>query len=190
MQHLLLLMLILPGIASAVEKLPYSVLDYPGEIELRQYPAHNLAVTQVKGGFKAAGSEGFRRLVTYIFGSNAGDRKIAMTAPIMQSAVAADQYQLSLFMPSQIALGELPDTADNRVKIIRAPASTMAVLAYKGGWAEKKYLKYERALLSALRRTPALKIVGNPIWARYNSPIVPGFLRSNEVLVPVSRIND
>ncbi|SVE62995.1 uncharacterized protein METZ01_LOCUS515849, partial [marine metagenome] len=103
MHRLLLLMLILPGIASAVEKLPYSVLDYPGEIELRQYPAHNLAITQVKGGFKAAGSEGFRRLVTYIFGSNAGDRKIAMTAPIMQSAVAADQYQLSLFMPSQIA---------------------------------------------------------------------------------------
>jgi hypothetical protein len=66
----------------------------------------------------------------------------------------------------------------------------MAVLTYKGGWAEKKYLKYERFLLSALSRTAELTIAGDPVWARYNSPIVPGFLRSNEVLIPVSRIKD
>ena len=35
MQRLLLLMLILPGMASAVEKLPYSVLNSLGETELR-----------------------------------------------------------------------------------------------------------------------------------------------------------
>ena len=113
-----------------------------------------------------------------------------MTAPIMQSSAAENQYQLSLFMPVQFALSELPDPADSRVKIVSAPASTMAVRTYKGGWAEKTYQKHKRALVSALSRTAKLTIVGDPIWARYNSPIVPGFLRSNEVLIPVTRIDD
>ena len=190
MCRIVLLFLALPGTVLAIEKLEYETLESHDGIELRQYPAHNLAITQVQGGFKVAGSEGFRRLVAYIFGGNANNQKIAMTAPIMQSSAAENQYQLSLFMPVQFALSELPDPADSRVKIVRAAASTMAVRTYKGGWAEKTYQKHKRALVSALSRTAKLTIVGDPIWARYNSPIVPGFLRSNEVLIPVTRIDD
>jgi hypothetical protein len=171
MYRIVLFLLVLPGTVLAIEKLEYQALEPQDSIELRQYPAHNLVVTEVKGGFKTAGSEGFRRLVAYIFGSNANNQKIAMTAPIMQSSIAVDQYQLSLFMPAQFSLSELPEPTDSRVKIVRVPASIMAVRAYKGGWAEKTYEKHRRALVSALSRTAILKVAGDPVWARYNRPL-------------------
>ena len=30
-----------------------------------------------------------------------------------------------------------------------------------------------------------LEAVGTPVWARYNAPFTPWFLRRNEILIPV-----
>ena len=35
-----------------------------------------------------------------------------------------------------------------------------------------------------------LKITGDPIWARYNPPFTPWFLRRNEILIPVDTGTD
>ncbi|MGD2185616.1 MAG: heme-binding protein [Desulfobacterales bacterium] len=32
-----------------------------------------------------------------------------------------------------------------------------------------------------------LKSIGEPVWARYDPPFMPWFLRRNEVLIPVER---
>ena len=34
-------------------------------------------------------------------------------------------------------------------------------------------------------RNRGLRIAGDPVWARYNPPFAPWFLRRNEILVPV-----
>ena len=34
-------------------------------------------------------------------------------------------------------------------------------------------------------RSRGLRIAGDPVWARYNSPFAPWFLRRNEILVAV-----
>ncbi|MBN2033517.1 MAG: heme-binding protein, partial [Deltaproteobacteria bacterium] len=53
-----------------------------------------------------------------------------------------------------------------------------------GSWSEKNYLRYKLELESWIQKR-SLTIIGAPIWARYNSPFMPWFLRRNEVLIPV-----
>jgi hypothetical protein len=36
-------------------------------------------------------------------------------------------------------------------------------------------------------RENGLKIVGDPVWARYNPPFTLWFLRRNEILIPVTQ---
>jgi hypothetical protein len=60
----------------------------------------------------------------------------------------------------------------------------MAAVRYSGFWSEKGYLRYKVELESWIGRM-GLTIVGDPIWARYNSPFMPWFLRRNEILIPV-----
>ena len=31
-----------------------------------------------------------------------------------------------------------------------------------------------------------LKVIGEPVWARYNPPFTPWFLRRNEILIPIA----
>jgi hypothetical protein len=49
----------------------------------------------------------------------------------------------------------------------------------------KRYEEHLGKLLAAIG--PAgYRAIGPPIWARYNPPFVPPFMRHNEVLVPVA----
>jgi hypothetical protein len=60
----------------------------------------------------------------------------------------------------------------------------MAAVRYSGFWSEKNYLRYRVKLESWIRES-GFTIVGDPIWARYNSPFSLWFLRRNEILIQV-----
>jgi hypothetical protein len=40
--------------------------------------------------------------------------------------------------------------------------------------------------LEAWIRDSGFRRIGDPIWARYNPPFTPWFLRRNEILIPIS----
>ncbi|NNK97846.1 MAG: heme-binding protein, partial [Xanthomonadales bacterium] len=42
------------------------------------------------------------------------------------------------------------------------------------------------AELMAWVETKGLVVSGEPVWARYNAPFVPWFMRRNEILLPVA----
>ena len=66
------------------EQQVYEVLkEYP-DFELRRYPDHLVAETEVGGPFELAGNLAFPRLARYIGGHNRSSRKMAMTAPVVQ----------------------------------------------------------------------------------------------------------
>ena len=167
----------------------YEVIEQSDAFELRAYKPFVVAETRVDGDFDEVGSRAFRSLVSYIQGDNQGGRNLPMTAPVNQQRVGGDSDGTWLFqfvMPKEYVLQMLPQPMDEGVTLRQIPARLVAARRYSGGWGEQKYRDNEQALLEALQRE-GLVPVGTPIFARYNAPFVPWFLRRNEVLVDVER---
>ena len=187
-------------IGMAIEEAKYNVLEREGDFELRQYQPHIVAETLVEGDFQEVGNEGFRRLYDYISGMNRKQQAIPMTAPVSQEASSekipmttpvnqeqvGGKWRITFLMPSQYTLETLPKPSDPRVQLTKVPELLMAALSYSGTWSRGRYEEKEKRLKELIRQQ-GLKIVGEPVFARYNLPFMPWFLRRNEVLIPVAR---
>ena len=187
--------------ATAVEKAKYAVLEKENSFELRQYEAQIVAETYVEGNLEDAGNAGFRRLYAYISGENkkkesismtapvgqeAGSDKIAMTAPVSQEK-KDNRWRITFLMPAEYTLEMLPDPIDERVKLAEEPGRMMAAVKYSGTWSKEGYEK-NKALLEEFIRARGLTQAGAAVWARYDPPFMPWFLRRNEVLIPVEKL--
>ncbi|MFT7685885.1 MAG: hypothetical protein ACI9FB_001230 [Candidatus Azotimanducaceae bacterium] len=189
LSRLSFLLMLLPSLTYGLEKPTFEVLEKWEDVEIRLYPAQVVARTQVDASFEKAGSEGFKRLGGYIFGSNHTEQKISMTAPVSQTLVDDDTYWVTFFMPAAYDLADLPKPIDTKVILELMPPQTLAVIHYKGGWSEKKYRENEKMLRAFLNASPHWSIIGEPRWARYNPPFMPSFFRTNEVMIPVESTN-
>jgi hypothetical protein len=87
-------------------------------------------------------------------------------------------------MPAAYSLETLPQPSDPRVVLRRVPARRVAALRYSGTWSEKSYLRHKAELESWVAQR-GLRAVGDVVWARYNPPFAPWFVRRNEILVEV-----
>ncbi len=184
--------------AMAIEEAKYEVIKRDSKFEIRDYETHILAETVVEGNLEDAGSEAFKRLFRYISGDNRSGDKVAMTAPVSQQPMGEkikmtapvgqqrleESWAVSFMMPGSYTLETLPEPEDPKVTLRQVPARRMAAVRYSGFWSEKGYLRYKVELESWIDRM-GLTIVGDPIWARYNPPFMPWFLRRNEILIPV-----
>ena len=183
----------------AIEEVPYQVVKTEGSFELRDYAPHILAETFVDGSFEEAGSSAFRRLFRYISGNNRSQAKIAMTAPVSQEPgekidmtapvgqqKSGGRWVVSFMMPESYSMEALPIPDDPQVVLRKVPARRMAAVRYSGFWSEKNYQKNKLKLDSWILKE-GLTVSGEPIWARYNAPFVPWFMRRNEILIPVSK---
>ena len=186
--------------AMAIEKAKYTVIEKEDDFEIRQYESQIVAETYVEGDLEDVGSEGFRRLYGYISGDNqkkqsismtapvgleAGSEKIAMTAPVGQER-KDDRWRVTFLMPAEYTMEMLPEPTDTRVKLVLDPGRLMAAVRYSGTWSEDGY-KQNRAVLEAYIQKRGLIKAGEPIWARYDPPFMPWFLRRNEVLIPIEK---
>ncbi len=188
----------------AIEKRSYETLTVDGDFEVRAYDAAIVAETIVEAPFERAGNEAFGRLAGYIFGKNRADQKIAMTAPVTQEsprsekiamtapvtqeaagdASSRDAWRFTFTMPSEYTLADLPTPEDDRVRVREEPGGWYASVRYSGTWSRKRY----EARLASLRTwmdSEGLAPTGSPVWARYDPPFMPWFLRTNEVLIPI-----
>lgn len=87
-------------------------------------------------------------------------------------------------MPSTYTMETLPEPLDPKVEFKKVPGRLVAALRYSGTWSKTRYEQKE-ADLRAIIQARGLKPVGEPVFARYNPPFMPWFLRRNEVLIPV-----
>lgn len=184
--------------AMAIERAKYTVVEREGNFELRQYEPSIVAETIVEGEFDEVGNEGFRRLFDYISGKNRKQQSISMTAPVSQEAESekismtapvnqvrvGEKYRITFLMPAKYSIETLPEPLDNRVKLKEVPSQLIAAFRYSGTWGRYRY-EEKRIRLQALMRQKGLEPAGEPIFARYNPPFMPWFLRRNEVLIPV-----
>ena len=111
--------------------------------------------------------------------------KIPMTASVNQER-AGEKWRIAFLMPAQYALETLPEPLDSRVELRKVPERLMAALKYSGTWSKSRYGEKQEQLMGWIARR-GLKQVGEPVFARYNPPFTPWFLRRNEVLIPVER---
>ena len=168
------------------EQQVYQVLEEYADFELRRYPDHLVAETEVGGPFELAGNVAFPRLARYIGGHNRSSRKVAMTAPVVQEQEPQGRrYVVGFVMPAEISAEDLPDPLDPRVHTRRVPAETAAAVRFSGRWSRGSFENRAARLLAALD-TAGLEVVGAPRFARFDPPWTPWFLRRNEVVVPVA----
>jgi hypothetical protein len=191
----------------SIESPSYSVVLQRGPVEYRRYEPYLVAETLVEndGRYKDAGNEGFRRLFRYITGGNTAQQKIAMTAPVEQSAARADGgsriamtapvsqslasqgWLVSFMVPSAFTMDTVPQPTDPRVAIRRVPAELRAVLRYSGRWTDKLFTSKRSELLVVLAEQ-GVEIAGEPQSAFYDPPYKLPFMRRNEVQAIVSAL--
>ena len=149
------------------------------QIEIRAYAPRIMAVT----GMNEDSDSGFRVLAGYIFGGNAEEQKIAMTAPVQQTM--AGEKEMAFMMPAEYALKDLPQPEDQRVSFREAPAYTAAVIQFSG-WASAEKADENWQQLKRFLIAEGIDITGEPTLNQYNPPWTLPFMRRNEIIVPVA----
>ena len=189
--------LVMFGKSMAIEEAKYNVLLKEDDFEVREYEPFVVAETIVDDTFEDAGSKAFQKLFKYISGNNQTQQEIAMTAPVSQTSQKIDMtapvaqqksgegWGVSFMMPSSFTLETLPTPTDPLVNLRQMDQQLMASVQYSGFWSESNYLE-NKAKLETWINSKGYQSSAAPIWARYNAPFTPWFLRRNEVLVPIT----
>jgi effector-binding domain-containing protein len=185
--------------AMATEEAKYTVVKKEGAFELRDYASHILAETVVDGSLEDASNKAFNKLFRYISGNNESRNKVAMTAPVSQSPLpekiamtapvgqrsVGDKWAVSFMMPASYSMASLPKPNDASVVLREVPARRIAAVRYSGLWSEASYKQHKLELEKWIMQN-GVTVIGDPAWARYDPPVMPWFMRRNEILIPVS----
>lgn len=194
--------LLVPTMSQAIEEPEFAVVKKLGAVEIRQYAPYVVAETTVNANANDAGNQAFPILAGYIFGKNKGEKKMAMTAPVIQSsapvtqspepaikmemtapvtqAAVAGGYLVQFVLPKTVSLATAPEPLDERVKLREMPAANWAVITYSGTWSQSNFDENLGALRTALK-TADIAVQGEPVLSRYNGPFTPWFMRRNEI---------
>lgn len=165
------------------EQLSYEVVAKLARAEIRRYPEHIRVTTFDSGDMAASGNRSFRRLANYIFGSNEARQSIAMTAPVLQQA-SEEGFRTSFVMPMAMSFSAMPSTSDQSLKLELAEGGLFGAITF-GGLANQKLFGDKSQTLTKFLESEGYQVSGDPIYARYNGPWTPSFLRRNEVLIPI-----
>jgi hypothetical protein len=123
----------------------------------------------------------FMRLFRFITGKNEAKQKIAMTTPVFMSG-SGSNATMAFVLPAKLPAGEVPKPTDGAVTVREWPAGRFAVLRFRGG----RNPKNEAAALQQLKdwmTAAGLRVLSPPVFAYFDPPWTPGFLRRNEVML-------
>ena len=179
------------------EEPDYRALTSEGDYQIRDYTLMTVAETVVNGPRKDALDQGFRVLADYIFAKSRDGEKLSMTVPVMQdsgSPMASDPplfddelegaWRTRFVMPGGRTAEELPAPPAG-VELVELPPRKVAVVSFSGVANERLLAAQEDRLRGWLARRGE-KSEAEPEYAFYNSPMIPGPLRRNEVWLPLN----
>jgi hypothetical protein len=179
------------------EEPDYRALASDGDFQIRGYPAMTVAETVVFGPRKRALDEGYRALARYISARTRKGEQLPMMVPVMQDSgdpMASDPplfddelegaWRTRFVMPEGRSAGELPEPPDG-VTLVELPPRKVAVVSFSGVASDRLLAQQEDRLRGWLARRGVM-ISAEPEYAFYNSPMIPGPLRRNEVWLALS----
>lgn len=165
---------------SGYETAPYRVVRTAGTFEVRDYPALTVVETPMAGS-GSGGDSSFMRLFRFISGNNAAKQKIAMTTPVFMSG-SESNAAMAFVLPAKLPADTVPKPSDGSVQVRALAAGRFAVLRFRGG----RNAGNEQAALTRLQAWMAaesLKPASPAVYAYFDPPWTPAFLRRNEVLL-------
>jgi hypothetical protein len=172
----------------ASEAAKYSVVSQQGNIEHRQYQNNMVAEVTVEGGRKTAMRQGFKLLAGYINGENNQSKKIEMTVPVVQQYLGKpngqDAWKIKFFMPPSYTAETLPMPNNDSVRITNEENVKLVALRFNGAFETDNITKHRTALETYLKDNK-IASKSEEMYAAYNPPWTPNFLRRNEVMFQV-----
>lgn len=176
----------------STEEPGYRPLETDGDHQIRDYPALTVAETVVEGPRGDALDRGFRILADYIFAKSRDGEKLAMTVPVMQDGgdpMASDPplfdddlegaWRTRFVMPDGRTAEDLPEPPEG-IELVELPPRKVAVVSFAGRATDGLLAEQEDRLRGWLAKRGE-RAGGEPEYAFYNSPMIPGPLRRNEV---------
>jgi hypothetical protein len=131
--------------------------------------------------FWCAGETGEEFVLGWRTGENDAGKNFAMTTPVF---MAGGKSTMAFVMPTD--LGKVPQPTDGSVTIREMPAGRFAVLRFSGARSPQQ----ETENLERLRTWAAdqhLKASTAPVFAYFDPPWTPPFLRRNEVMLRIDQ---
>lgn len=169
--------------AKKTEEQKYTVIRQEKDFEIRFYPAATMAtIHSAAKTYKELSGPGFRKLAGYIFGGNAGETQISMTAPV-HIDINDSVSTMSFVMPSAYNESNLPKPNSPGIIIKNTSEEYVAVLQF-GGFASDDELKFYSEKLQNLLKEKGITTYGHFRYLGYNPPFqLIG--RRNEIIVSV-----
>lgn len=162
-------------------------LETEGDHQIRDYPALTVAETVVGGPRGDALREGYRILYGYFEAS-----ELSFVLPVMQDSgdpMGSDPplfdddlegaWRTRFVIPAGRTSSGLPDPPEG-VELVDLPARKVAVVGFTGRATDQLLADQEDRLRGWLAKRGE-RANGEPEFAFYNSPMIPGPLRRNEV---------
>jgi len=180
--------------------MPYTVIEKTQQYEIRSYQPFLVAETIInEDSFRRGGNSAFGILAGYIFGGNTAKTQIPMTSPVLEETISepipmtspvldtlnTDNTRTFAFvLPDTYTMDTLPTPNDERVILREVPAKTVAVRQFSGFWNQKNFDKNYEILTSSLTKDK-LEFSDTYTRASYDPPMVPFFIRRNEIHIEI-----
>ena len=110
--------------------------------------------------------------------------KISMNVPVAEELSGENIHRISFTMPSKYSLETLPEPEDKRIKFKEVKNQKTAVLRFSGRVKKNLAIEKMEEMMKWLEKNN-IKPKSNLVVAQYNNPLVPGFLRRNEIIVEI-----
>ena len=110
--------------------------------------------------------------------------KISMTVPVTGERREENIYRISFTMPKEYGLESLPEPDDDRIKFKEIKNQRALVLKFSGRVKKDMARKRMDEMIEYMDKN-GIKSKSNLVVAQYNHPLVPGFLRRNEIVVEI-----
>jgi hypothetical protein len=179
------------------EEPEFRALESDGDHQIRDYPALTVAETLVNGPRRDALDEGHRIHADYLAAKSRDGDELPMLNPVLQDSgapMASDPplfdddlegaWRTRVIMPAGLGTDDLPDPPEG-VELVELPARKVAVVSFSGRWSDALLAEQEDRLRGWLSKR-GVKSRSEPEYAFYNSPMIPGPLRRNEVWLALS----
>ena len=177
------LILLSMALSDTYKEPQYNLIRKDGKIETREYSEYVIAKTSIEIANIEQNSNMFRVLAGYIFGGNADNQSIAMTAPVITQNDNSS-YDMIFFMLNVNDPEDLPIPNNQNIVLEKMQLGKTVTISF-GMWATEKRIAYYKDKLDAYIRKNDIQVISPIMVAQYNSPwTIPPF-RKNELIYSI-----